>query len=99
MTEMISGVASQWKNVDDGFIKVIIDLASCGFSSAPHVTASLLGDNHNIQARGAATGLRKLTKDGFELNIHRIDDYLNMNKKIAASVDWQLFWTATGYGC
>merc|ERR1712003_25241 len=72
-----SGVAKDWMvgahtgNDDLGMVKVVVDMAGCGFTSAPIVHSMLGGDSHNVQTKGAASGIRELTATGFELNIFK----------------------------
>ena len=54
-----------------GMVKVEVDLTACGFTSAPHLSASLSAKNHNIQTKGAASGVRMLSATGFHLNVHK----------------------------
>jgi len=79
-----------------GMVKVKVDLTGCGFSNRPHVTTMLSAVNGNVQAKGGSTGIRKLSSKGFDLNIWRDE----ITPKIA-NKEWkyELYWTATDYGC
>ena len=106
-----SGVAKEWLvgdhtgGDDKGMVKVAVDLTSCGFTSAPHLSTELVGTSHNVQTKGAASGVRELTAEGFSLNIFkdlntaRDGDAFQITTEIATASNWEIYWTASGYGC
>lgn len=102
-----SGAAREWVVGDHtggdnaGMVKVIVDLTSCGFKSAPIVSAMLNGENHNVQTKGGSSGIRGLTATGFSLNIHKdlSEPAFQITPEVAIASNWELLWTASGYGC
>ena len=79
-------------------IKTIVDMSDCGFVDAPVISTALYGDNHNIITKGAASGLREITADGFELTVHKDTiDYFSVS--LAHDQHWALHWLAVGYVC
>jgi len=102
-----SGIARNWvlgaypNSAGAGMVKVIVDTSACGFSSPPHVTTMLHGANHNIQTKGVASGIRQLSATGFHLNVHKVQEggVVNPDRANSEDWDWELYWTASGYGC
>ena len=100
-----SGVAHEWMVGDhtggdgEGMVKVHVDLTACGFTSPPHLSTSLTGKNHNIQTMGTASGVRALSATGFHLNVYKDKDSFEINPSVAEKNNWELYWTAEGYGC
>ena len=81
---------------DLGMVKVEVDLTGCGFTSAPIVHTMLNGEAGNIRAEGAASGIRGLTAAGFRLNIFNV---YKVSVEKATANNWEILWTASGYGC
>ena len=99
-----SGIARNWSIGDHtggdemGMVKVVVDMTACGFKSAPIVSAMLNGESHNVQTKGAASGIRELTATGFHLNIHKHIDEFQITPDMVNG-NWELNWTASSYGC
>ena len=100
-----SGVASQWTlgdhtgDDDEGMVKVNVDMSACKFSSPPHLSTVLSGKKHNIQTMGAASGVRGLSAKSFRLNVYKDKDEYKITPEEAETNQWELYWTASGYGC
>jgi hypothetical protein len=55
---------------------------------------------NKLYPQGAASGIRDLSATGFDLNIHKeTAGGYKITVADAISAKWELYWTASGYGC